>query len=261
MEEVKEEKKPIKIEPNSKPMLFKRILSYLCDISITFVLFFCLNLGVLASPMANTLNKYKEEIIIYRDEAKIETGYGKIVYIEEDEIKSYKDKDYYIYQDKENKTYVVENIDSDSLNPEIIALYNNKMNDQKFKDLKFGYDLHSYALISFSFLIVELVMFLIIPLVNKKRGTIGELLCGVGLFSIKRITYAKWHHVLFRFFIIYIVETMLPYLVGGIIGIICYMVISFIVTILSKKYRTIRDFITLTMLIDTKSYAPIVEEE
>lgn len=261
MEEKIEQKNPIDIEPNSKPMLFKRILSYLTDLSITFVLFFCLNLLVLASPMANTLYKYKEEMIQYSDSAKLETGYGNIQYIEDNEVKSYEDDNYYVYKDNLDKNYIVKNLDKESLTSEIIEAYSAKMNDQKFKDLKFGYDLHSFALVAFSFIVVESIMFLVVPLVNKKRATVGQMLCGVSLFAVKRMSYAKWYHVLFRFFYVLIVETLLAYLVSGIIGILCYMIISFIITILSKNYKTIRDYISMTMLIDSNSYSPIVEEE
>lgn len=260
MEEKIKQNIPIDIEPNSKPMLIKRILSYLADVSITFVLFFCLNLLAINTPIANNLNRYKEEMILYSDKAKLETGYGDIKYIEENEVKSYQDQNYYVYKDDADKNYIVQNLDKNLLTPEIIEAYTNKMSEQKFRDLKFSYDLHSFTLVALSFLITETLLFLVVPLISKKRSTIGQMLCGIELFATKRMSCARWYHVLFRFMYILIVETLLPYLATGMIGILCYMVISFIITILNKKYRTIRDFISGTMLIESKSYSPIVKE-
>ncbi len=252
--EIKVKDKIIDIEPNSKPYLLKRIVADLFDVGVLFFVWFMLNLGFFNSGMANTYNMHITTQTKIKDSAMLTSGYGEMKYVDDDTST----QGYIIYtEENTNKEYIV--VKKSEPTEEEKKQYSSIMNSsQAYKDAVFGASVHRYVISGFSCLLSEGIFFLLVPLVNKKRATCGQLLMGISLYSIRYQKYARWYHVLFRFLFIYFIESLLIYLICGIYTFMLIPVLSLIIMLISKNTnRVIRDYITGTMLIENKSYIPI----
>lgn len=246
----------IEIDPNSRPIFLKRIFSVIFDVGVVFALFFGVYLLTLKTPIANNYHNYYNEARTIEDNIMLETGYGYISYCEEGV--SY--KDYVVHTDDSGNKYVVKVVENPT--DEVKKAFTTTLNSSDhFRDAKFSMNLHGYLCNVFAAAIVETVYFLVVPLVNHKRATPGQLLFKISLYCFGYEEYAHWYHVLFRFLFIFFIESLIPYIWLGMYTPIAVCVVNFIVVILSKKYRTLRDFVTRTMLIEDASYDPLVNEQ
>lgn len=254
--EIKVKDSVIEIEPNSKPYLLKRIVADLFDIGVLFLVWFSINLGFFNSKLANTYNNYVQVQSKIKDEAMLDSGYGEIRYIEEGDSTN----GYIVYKDElNNKEYIVVKKSAPSVD-ETQKYAETINNSQAYKDAVFGANIHRYVISGFACFISEIAFFLVVPLLNKKRATFGQMLMGISLFSLRFEKYAKWYHILIRFLWLFIFESCLLYLISGIYTFLLVPVIDLIVMLLSKNTnRVLRDYISKTMLIENKSYLPINE--
>ena len=129
--------------------------------------------------------------------------------------------------------------------------------DAVYRDELFAANLHGYLLKALARGLREGVLFLIIPLSNESRGTLGRLATGIGLFNELTQTYARWYQVVGRFIFIFVFESMTLYLGTGILTFLLVPVIRFIMIMLNKKNKTLCDYMTSTMLIEKLSYSSI----
>lgn len=239
----------IDIEPNSKPYLFKRIVAEMFDIGLLFVLFFVVCLGLFNSNLSSTYYDHSNRVSSIQDSLKLESGYGEKKYVDDDYVQGYK----VYYDESTGSNYIVvknESADNDNY----VSYMNLLSNNDIYQEEVFAADLHRYLISALSCLIGETVLFLIIPLCNKQRSTIGQLLMGISLFDLSRQAYAKWYQVLFRFLFIFFIESCLMYLWTGIYTFLLIPVITLIFVLLSKNDRCLRDYLTGTMLIEKLSY-------
>lgn len=245
--------KVINIEPNSKPYLLKHIVALMFDVVTLFLLFFTINLGLLNTGLAEKYNQHYKNYMTIQDNYMLESGCGMKKWVNETDNNGNK---ILYYDEIESKYYIVikdENITSDE-----IANYRELLkNDNNYKETKFAAALHQYLISALSGAISEIVLFLVIPLCNKKRATGGQLLTGISLISLSRQTYAKWYQVLSRFLIILILESCLLYLWTGIYTFFLAPVLDIIIMLINKRNRSLRDYLTGTMLIEDKSYSSI----
>lgn len=251
--EIKNKNSSIDLSPNSKPYLLKRIISDLFDIGVLFVGWFVITLGIINLGLDSTYNEYLNTSSQIQDTAMIESGYGIITYIDENTNTNGR----IIYNDeKTNKKYIVEKVDSPK--EEAINKYKELLNsNDEYKNAIFGASLHRYLISVISCLLMESIFFLLVPLINKKRATLGQLLTGISLYSLRFEKYSRWYHVLGRFLFIFLIESSLLYLLTGIYTFLLIPVLNLIMILLNKNGRTIRDLISGTMLIENKSYSPI----
>lgn len=129
--------------------------------------------------------------------------------------------------------------------------------DQAYRDEMFAANLHGYLLKALAAAIAEAVLFLIIPLSDPARGTIGRRLTGIALFDESRQSYARWYQVLGRFVFIFVFESMTLYLWTGILTFLLVPVLRLIMVMLNRKDKTLCDYRTFTMLIEKTSYSSI----
>lgn len=257
---LEEKKQRLNLEPNSKPLIFKRILSIICDFGMVFLLFFAAFTVVLKTPLASTLRTYQNDIVSIQAEAMLETNTGDLIYLTEDNKDEYSKYTTFI-EEGTNAEYVVVPIKEPT--QEQIKAFNDYLDNHKiFNDAVFGYNLHSFLLFGLTIGVSELIFFLIVPLCNKKRATIGQLLCGIALFSKRFERYGYWYHPFVRFLFIFIVETLLSYFIGGsMVGLLMVALVQTVVMFFNKDNRNLTDLISGTKLIEALSYEPMVDEE
>ena len=258
-----EEKKPTSY--NIRPRLLARVLTAIVDIFLVFLLGFLLIQLELKTPISNKYHSLRTELIQMNDAAKLETNYGYKFYEDQEGyskyIASYTE---YVETDtsseKNGQKYVVlnyENISNEVKTAFETSIKNNSIYQSKFityKAIYFG--LEMLALGS-----VELVMFFIVPIFSKKRQTVGNYVALTCLISNKE-SYVKWWQLLLRFLFILIVETALPLFYLTELGaLLVVILVNIIVMFISKKsYRTLRDYVSFTRIIDKNTFKLLIEQ-
>ena len=210
----------VRLEPNSKPYLIKRLIADAFDILVVFILFMTLSNVLLSTPLANTYNEH----------------YGNYKEIERNVIEQY-GNDINEIGTEEKKAI------SETLN-----------NDQHYLDERFAANLHSYLLKLLAGFIAEAVVFLIIPLILKTRGTLGKLLMKIMPFCERKQTRATIPSIIGKFAFVFIIDSAFLYLFTGIYTFILVPVIRLIEMLLNKKNKTICDALSGVTIIERLSY-------
>ena len=245
--------KPEVIEnPNeNKPLPFMKRFAYtIIDFGTTALLFFGLYQLALHTPISSNLNKALAEMTEIQIETGENTGFFIKTYLEEGQTTNattYKDDGgVYFYATKDE-------FKQDYLN----ALNSN----QTYKDLKFNYTVNSFAISASSLAIAEINFFLIVPLTNKRRATLGLLFANGQMISKKYVSKARWYQILGRTAFILIIDSLpLLFFVGeGILMVV--PVVTLLVTFTNKERRTLHDLVTGIKIIDKTTYVPLVDHE
>ena len=251
---------------NSKPRFLARFLSALVDIFLLFLLSFGVFQLEMSTPISHEYHRLREEVVTIIDTTKLETDYGYKLYDDDEKYASYVNASYQAYMEDNaedshfNHNYVVlnkESISDEVKNAYEAALKNNGTYQSRYLSYKATY----YGLLMLAAGSSELVLFLIIPLVNKRRATIGRFVAITSLISSKEVK-AKWWQVLVRFLFILVVETALPlFYLSEIVALLIVSTINLIIVLISQKsYRTLRDYVSFTKIIDKNSFKPINEQ-
>ena len=264
-QEVVEEKPSF--EANKKASVAGRIAGGLIDISLLFMSIFGLSRLFLATPMTNPLRDYESKINTVIDKYKLtplvegsEETVAHKVYEGEAE---YTTKNHNVYVDENtNQNYVV--IDNETISTEVSLATSNALKaDKEYKNLSFDYSLMEYGYMAIAGFIAEAVFLLVVPLVNKRRATLGMLAAGTMLVDSKYQTRARWFQVVGRFAFQFLIESALIYLFISSILLVFLIVptVLFLISLIDrKKGRTLHDFISRTMMIEAKSFLPITEQ-
>ena len=251
---------------NSKPRFLARFLSALVDIFLLFLLSFGVFQLEMSTPISHEYHCLREEVVTIIDTTKLETDYGYKLYDDDEKYASYVNASYQAYMEDNaedphfNHNYVVlnkESISDEVKNAYEAALKNNGTYQSRYLSYKATY----YGLLMLAAGSSELVLFLIIPLANKRRATIGRFIAITSLISSKEVK-AKWWQVLVRFLFILVVETALPlFYLTEIVALLIVSTINLIIVLISQKsYRTLRDYVSFTKIIDKNSFKPINEQ-
>ena len=176
----------------------------------------------------NELKKNKEDIFKY------DTSLNTYIYLDnidnEAKLKFYKDA-------------VTYSIDKVLVNDELIEDYLNQIMRNGLISL------------SMSFMASMFIFFLIIPMINKNRSTIGKYMFKIGLIDLKTKEILSRQQYTLRFIVLFL-ETV--------ISLMCYggvLLISFAFTIFTKNNSSLHDFAAKSMPINLLSYSKIIEEE
>ena len=208
----------LKLEPNSKPYLLKRIISDGFDTVVIFLLFMILSVAIFNTPLANTYNRH----------------YERCIEIEKQAAEEFKD-------------------DADALRS---ALQDNK----EYQDEKFAVNIHGYLMMLISGFAAEAAVLLVFPLIAPYRATPGKMMTKIIPFSPKKQTKISRPVVIARFAFVFILDSAFIYLYAGRLTFLVVPVIRLTELLLSKKNKTICDFLTGTMMIEQMSYAGIEEQ-
>ncbi len=125
---------------------------------------------------------------------------------------------------------------------------------EEYRNESLAANLHGYLLKGLAVLIAEALTLLIVPLANRKRATLGKLLTGLMPFSEKRQARARWYQILYRFLFVFLLDSLLLYLLTGTLTFLLVAVIRLTEMLLNRKNKTLCDFLTGIMIIETMSY-------
>lgn len=243
---------------NIKPHFMQRLGGGLIDICIIFFFFWLCYFGCMNTPIANTYNQYKHQIVEIQDMTKLETGYGEKVLINESNVDEY--QNYQTYVDEVEQTYIVKNIPDAT--QEIYDEYIQSLQDNSvYKNLTFDKDLIHYGISVLCGTVSLSIFLLAVPLLNKRRATIGQLFTEQQLISTRYQSRARWYQVVFRFLFILIIEGCLPFLFFSLNAFYIMPIVFLLIASLTKSGRTLHDLVTGTKVIDKKSFVPLVSEE
>lgn len=261
MEEVINNQVEQKSNKNVKPNIILRLAAALIDICSIFLL----SLGAYSlfgkTSLGASVTKYNEEIVTIQDSYKLQTlvegsteTIGYKIYESEE---GYANATGLVHTDDVGNYRVVNNSTiSDALKNAYSAALKK---DVSYQNASFNYRLCDFGVMSLAISIAEIILIFAIPMTNKRRATIGKLLAGTQLITYKIEGPAKWYQLIGRFFFVLIIETLLPYLFVSTLALIIAPVIALVISLINKKGRTLRDLITGTMIIDKRSYAPLIE--
>lgn len=235
----------------NKPLSFMQRVAYtIIDFGTCALLFFGLYQLALHTPISNNLHKANNEMIEIQIEIGENTGYFVKTYLGEGETtnyQTYSDDDgtyYYTPQKDLEKTYLT-------------ALKENKT----YQDLKLNYTVNSFAIALGSLFISEINFLFIVPMINKRRATLGILFANGMMISKKYVSKARWYQLLGRFAWIFIIDTSLLYFAAGEVILFIIPVVTLIVSFTNKDRRTVHDLITGVKVIDKATFVPLVDHD
>ncbi len=132
--------------------------------------------------------------------------------------------------------------------------------NDEYQNERFAAELHGYLLHAAACLGAELLVLLLVPLLNRWRATPGKLLTGTAVFLESRQTLARPRHVLGRFLIVFLFDSLFLYLFTGIYTFLLVPVLRLTVLLFNRKNKTLCDYATRTMVIEKCSYQGIVPD-
>ena len=236
---------------NNKKLSFMQRLAYtIIDFGTIFLLFFGLYQLALHTPVSNNLHNAETEMYEIQIEKGTATGFYVKTYLEEGQSTNA-----VIYEDEGGKYYY-------NLNDEFRADYQQALkNDEKYSNLKFAYTVNSFAIFLPCLAISELIFIIVVPLTNKRRATLGILSAGGRSISKKYVDKARWYHLMFKFVFIFFIDSALPYFIFGEVALLFIPFLTLLSMLTNKERRTIHDIVSGIMVIDNKTYVPLVDRE
>ncbi|MCR5506136.1 MAG: RDD family protein, partial [Bacilli bacterium] len=227
---------------NQKPHLMMRTMGAVVDLCLILMGAIGLMQIIYNTGISSPYHEYVNQMRTISDEAKLTSGVGKKLYTTDPNYGNYTS---YIVHGDATGNYIVVNNDNyteEQTNHYTYILKNNVtyVNDQLMVEmLDYAYTVTAAA-------ISEFVFVLLIPLVNKRRATIGKFAAGTMLIHRKTESYAKWWQALVRYLWIFGIETAIPLLILN------YVAAAFIVPIIvflfmlisRKENRTLHDLVS-----------------
>lgn len=249
----------VEFAPNSKPPFILRIISTLIDTALMILAGFGIHALIFISPMYDPIRSFEADLYQIQDRYALQTGFAEKITITEENKNEY--VSYNVYTDEDNTQYVVVPIENPS--EEIVTNYKVAVtSDPAYADISFKYSLAGFGYVCLSGFISELVFFLIIPLTNKKRATIGQLFARLQVISVKYQDRALWYQLLGRFIFVFLIESVLPYLIlNNWLMLVVPIVLIIIAAINKKNNRALQDIISGTMIIHQKSFTPLKADD
>ena len=254
------EKEEVEVTPNKPALWWLRIVAGIIDFGLIILACYGLSQLFYMTPMANSVRDLRIQMVLIQDEYKLsklvegsDEVYGHKVYTYEEEYQKYSA---YVLHTDEDPNYIV--VDNPEISREVVKAFQNALkNDKIYQNYRFDYRLTMYGINMLACFISEAIFLLAIPLLNKRRATIGKLFAGLMLINSKYETRAKWYQVVGRFSWQFIIESALIYLFLEIWTLIAVPTLIFIITLFNKKRRTLHDFISFTRVIENKTFLPI----
>lgn len=247
---------------NAKPHLLKRLFAGLIDVVILFFAQVLLYALLAMTPVASYVNKYQNKIITLQEEYKVAAGYA----LEEQVESTYNGKSILHYNEESEYYYIVHEVDfgddTEAKNTAYKAYVEMLNQSDYYEDLTFKYHLHNYilgALVCGG--IVELIMFLVIPLINNCGQTPGMLIMSIRLYNPKYMGKPKWYQYLGRFAFLFIVMMAIPYIFLAQWTVLAAAGLDLVVLLLNKQNRGIEDFISGVAYVEKKTFKDLDEEE
>ena len=238
--------KNVNVSVNSAAKLSKRLLSAFIELFIVITTSYLLFTFV-ATPIANKVSNYqanKEELVVET------TKYYKIAKEEQyNIIKDFVEKNgkFSIEYSSEwndasekEKEEMVKTFNEDDRVEELIVIIN-ELNDK--------INTTSNIMLISSALIPELIFWLIIPLVNKKKKSIGMMINKLEIIHRDDLEVTKVQ-IVKRFLSLYLLQTVVFFFVFGVSFVYMVPLICFIMMYMSINRYAIHDLIAKTKIVD-----------
>lgn len=247
---------------NAKPHLLKRLSAGLIDMVILFfgqVLLYAL---LSMTALASNINKYSNEIALHQEDCKVVAGYAMEEVVDE----TYDGKKLLHYSEEKAYYYIVNDVDFKEDTEAKKAAYNLYIetlnNSEYYADISFKYHLHNYVLGAIvSGGIIEILMFLVFPLIKNCGQTPGMFIMSIRLYNPKYVGKPRWYQYLGRFFFLYIVMMAIPYIFLAQWTILAASAVDLVVLLIDKKNRGIEDLISGVAYVEKATFRDIDEEE
>ena len=126
-----------------------------------------------------------------------------------------------------------------------------------YQDEVFAASLHKYLLRCIEAFIAELILFLIIPFVDKDGTTLGKKLTGILVFDESRQELASKPRLFLKFMFIYLFYSVALYPWTGMYSFILVPVLRITIMVLNDKNKTLCDYLSATMYIEKLSYSSL----
>ena len=251
---------------NEKPHIINRIVSGIIDACLIFMLFFGCYILFLNTSIGESYHRYEDEMTVIYDSTLYQTGMGYKEYEFEDN-ENY--KNYRVYTDENKQEYVIVGISAPSENAPQSEwdVYNQKYldfdkkikNDASYSTAQTNKLLVEFGLVSLSAFISETVFLLGVPLIDKKRRTIGKIATKTQLYSIKHNGTPKWHQILGSYIFKLLVESIIPFVFLKHTTAFALMFIEFVFAICNKDNRTFHELVSRTRVVTSESFTPLIE--
>ena len=125
---------------------------------------------------------------------------------------------------------------------------------------RFAANLHSYLLKSAACLAAESAVLLLVPLCRRDRATPGKAMCALMPFGEKRQSRASRSQIVLRFLFVFVLDSLLLYLVTGIASFPLVALLRLTELLLNRKtQKTLCDWITGIRIIEKSSYDGLSE--
>ena len=254
-----------KPEYNKKPRLLARILSGLVDIFAVFLVGFIIFQIEMYTPISNQYHATREELLCIIDDTKVATEYGYKLYDDEENYSSYT-ASYHINKEEDEtnekygKYYVV--VNNAEISKEVKEAYQNAIkNNGQYQNDYIVFRAYYFGMMMIAAGSSELALIFVVPLLNKRRATLGRYVALTTLISNKE-TKAKWWQLLIRFLFILLIETALPlFYLSEIATVLIVALVDIVMILISKKTgRTFSDYVSFTRVIDKNTFKPINEQ-
>ena len=247
--------------PNSKPTILARLLSGLVDMVIMFFFHYALYSLVLLTPISNNLHKYWNEMLLVKEDIKVQANYSKEEVVDE----GYDGNKLLHYNEEESYYYIVNDIDfgedTEAKNAAIASFQEIIKSDDLYNGLSTSYHLHNFVVTALSCGgIAELIFIFIIPVIKNNGQTLGMMICQEKMINPKYAGKARWYQFLGRFGFMFLVESCLPYFFLAEYTLLVVPLILVIILLFNKDNRTLHDFVSQVKVIDKRTFVDTTEE-
>lgn len=257
------------VEPNKAAHWSMRIAGALIDICLIFLGLMGFRYLFNMTPMGTALNDNNYAALRISDDYKLQhlvegsdETFGHKLYEGEEKYDVYIKNGYLEYQEEDTlKKYVV--VVNDNPSKEIQSAFSKAVNaDERFKNYTFNARLIEFGIVAISGTCSEIIFVLAIPLISKKRQTIGKMAAGTMVINSHYQSEAKWYQMLGRFFFILIIESLIPcFFISSVIWTpVVVSIILFLISLTNKDRRTIHDFVCRTKVINKRTFVKLADQ-
>ena len=263
------------LPPNSPAFWTMRVAAYLIDICLIFLATLGLKTLFDYTPISNGYKDNYYVVCYVADHLKLDDTlvpgqtYALQVYEDNPIYAGEAYKNYTVYTEKEtSKKYKIIDIDkidaTSTISPELKKAYATKLAaDERYKAAVFNCRLIDYGIVMLAAGISGTLFVFIVPLLNKRRATIGKLFGGIHVINYRYQVTAKPYQILGRTLFIMLFEVAVPqlFLSNAIYTMLTVSGVLALSLFTNKDRRSLNDLISRTYSIDKRTYVPLDEQQ
>ena len=262
------------LPPNSPAFWMMRVAAYIIDICLIFLATLGLKTLFDYTPISDGYKENYYQVCYVADHLKLDETlvpgevYGQKVYEDEATYNRSEFSNYVVYTDKDiSMKYKIIDLDkidaAHTISNELKKAYATALaSNEKYKAAAFNCRLIDYGLVMLASGVSVTLFVFIVPLVNKRRATLGKLVGGIHVINYKYQVTAKPYQILGRTLFIMLFEVALPqlFLSNAIYTILTVSGVLVLSMFFNKDRRSLNDIISRCYSIDKRTYTPLDEQ-